>query len=317
MSLSRLRLALLSIATISCILIFYSLQLDGYNFFFRGLTPSDPAIEVPSWLIWTSSAANLRQRREIIRSTWQTLFRSVPFDARFVIGTPGEEWLPIIKQENDTYGDIIMLQSDSDDKEFATTLKPFEMCKRLKNQALVTGKKWTFVSKIDDDSFLNAALFRSDFLLPHQHANRTIISRVIQYSRPHQFPGGQLYTLTWDLVELIGKLYESMPRDVFEEAMFDVKKKKKLAKRHEDFMIADIMVQAGEEFEYVKLSDERAFDVITMGNVTEKAVNVHALKADEQYLWVAAMFDENGYRGTERDGVDLQEKLLQSSAKLE
>ena len=172
------------------------------------------------------------------------------------------------------------------------------------------------MSKIDDNSFLNAALFDGELLLPYQHASRTIIFRVIQYGRPHPFPGGQLYTLTWDLVELIACLYESVPRDRFKEAVSD-SEKAKLAKRHEDFMIADIMVEAGEEFDYVKLDNEMALDVITMGNVTDKAVNVHVLKADEQYLWAAAMFDENGYRGSKRDGVDLQEKLLQSLSKPE
>ena len=90
-----------------------------FSFSFRLLTTSDPATEELTWLILTSSAARLRQRREIIHSTWQNIFRSVPFKAYFIIGTPGPEWLPITKQENDTYDDMNMLQSHADDKEFA------------------------------------------------------------------------------------------------------------------------------------------------------------------------------------------------------
>ena len=91
-----------------------------------------------------------------------------------------------------------------------------------------------------------------------------------------------------------------MPQDTFKEAMYDGRPATKLVKRHEDYMIVDVLVEAGEEFKCIKLDEERAFDIIMMGDVSEKSVNVHRLKADEQYLWVAAMFDENGYRGTER-----------------
>ncbi|MDI1492497.1 MAG: hypothetical protein OHK93_003711 [Ramalina farinacea] len=272
----------------------------------HGEAPQKSAIEAPSWLVWTSSAAHLRQRREIIRSTWQTLYRKAEFKPYFVIGTPSVEWLPVIKQENETYGDMIMIEGHADDKEFATTLKPFETFKLFRDRAIATGKKWDFVSKIDDDSFLNAGAFRREFLLPDM--NRTIISRVIQYGRPHVFPGGQFYTLTWDLVEILTALYETTSRDL----VHDMDEQRKLKKRHEDFMIADLMLEAGEQFEYVELTDQRAFDVITMGNVTEQSINVHRMKTDEQYLWVAAMFDETGYKGTVRHGIDYEAKLRQS-----
>ena len=309
----RHRLVLSTVASICCVLIFLYLQRDSASFSLPALgIQKEPATEEPSWLIWTSSAAHLRQRREIIRSTWQTYYRNASFEPYFVIGSPGPEWLPLIQQENRTYGDMIMLEGHGDNKEFATTIKAFETVKFFRDRALITGKKWTFLSKIDDDSFLQATAFRNDFLAPHQHSKRKIISRVVQYSRPHVFPGGQFYTLTWDLVELIAHLYETTTRDLVHDMDLP---ERKLTKRHEDFMVADLMVEAGEDFDYVELSDERAFDIITEGNVTERAINPHRLKSDEQYLWLAAMFDEDGYRGSERDGINLEEKLRQSAPK--
>ena len=272
---------------------------------------SKPADYEPTWLVFTSSAAHLRQRREIIRSTWQTLYRNASFTPLFVTGNPAPEWLPLLAQENATYGDMLILDGTADDKKFATTLKPFETLKYLRDQAASTGKKWDFVSKIDDDSFLNAVKFRQEILGPNKDTKSTIISRVVQYARPHVFPGGQFYTLTWDLVERLALLYETASKEHLIRLM-NGETEKKLAKRHEDFMIADLLVQDGYKFDYIKLDDDRAFDVVAMGNVSDKSINVHRMKKDEEYLWVAAMFDESGFQGLVRDGVDYWEKLTQS-----
>ena len=137
--------------------------------------------------------------------------------------------------------------------------------------------------------------------------NRTIISRVIQYGRPHVFPGGQFYTLTWDLVEILTALYETNSRDLVHDM-----DQRKLRKRHEDSMIADLMLEAGEQFGYIDLTHQRAFDVITMEIVTEQSSNVQSMKTDEQYLWDAAIFDEISYKGTVRRGVDYEAKLRQT-----
>jgi len=312
MSQWRNGLVSLAMAAILAMLLFSHLHPLDNQYLAVLLHLKEPPTKEPTWLIWTSSAAHLRQRREIIRSTWQALYRSVPFEALFVIGTPSEEWLPVIKQENDTYGDMIMLESPGDDGEFARTLKPFEMFKYLKSHAANSGKSWNFISKIDDDSFLDAGTFRNEFLLPLQSSERTIISRVVQYGRPHAFPGGQFYTLTWDLVELVADLYENTSWNLT-QAMYDVPGKR-LAKRHEDFMVADLLIEAGERFEYAELGDERAFDILVQGNVTEKAINPHKMKTDEQYLWVAAMYDEYGFRASGRNGIILEEKLGQTSS---
>ena len=272
----------------------------------------------PTWFILVSSSAHLRQRRDIIRSTWQTYYRNVTFDARFVMGTPPDPWKEVVRRENDTFGDIIVLDSAEDDRFWAVTEKPFETFILLKNQSEATGKKYDFVSKIDDDSFLDARTFYRDFLLPNWHVPRLILGRIIQYHRLHTFPAGMFYTLSWDLTMLIADLYRSDERDLIAVMSEEDPPKPEgwhkeegvLKKRHEDYMISDLLVHAGEEFDYVRLGYDRSFNFDT-ANLTTGVVNVHDMKLDEQYLWVASMYDESGFAGKMReDGVDMQEKLM-------
>ena len=71
---------------------------------------SSPLRPPPVWLIVTVSAAKNFARRDIVRATWQSLYKtSGLFDTRFVISNPGEALLPIIEYENRTHGDLIVL----------------------------------------------------------------------------------------------------------------------------------------------------------------------------------------------------------------
>ena len=126
------------------------------------------------------------------------------------------------------------------------TLKTFETFKLFRDRAIATGKNWDFVYKIDDDSILNAGAFRRELLLPNM--SRTIISRVIQYCISRWS-----ILQTDDLVEILTALYETTSRDPVHEM-----DQRKLRKMHEDFMIANFMLEAGEQSGYIELTDQRA-----------------------------------------------------------
>src|ERR1043166_3246671 len=81
-------------------------------------------------------------------------------------------------------------------------------------------ERYLFVSKIDDDSFINARGFYNSYLVPRMNssagskelladANRTIIARRL-IRRGFDYPGGQFYTVTWDLLELLVKLQQKL-----------------------------------------------------------------------------------------------------------
>lgn len=118
----------------------------------------------PPWLLATISPAFSLQRRTLIRNTWQRLYRNdTRFATRFVIANATELWRPLIQAENETYGDIIMLPNVFEGKREANSIKPMEFFSYLVN---TTAQPWRFVSKVDDDSFLDARAFWNKFLQP-------------------------------------------------------------------------------------------------------------------------------------------------------
>jgi hypothetical protein len=240
----------------------------------------------PTWLLLTMSDARSQLRRNIIRATWQTLYPHPAFTNRFLISNPGENWMPVIEHENSTYGDLIMLGHLEESRLLANTIKQFECLKYLAESE----SQWDFMSKIDDDSFLDALSFYKEFILPRKedpsHA-RTIIARRLNHHNPdYIYPGGQFYTLSWALVPLLAQLYDKNP----------------IMDEHEDVLVGRYMYEAREPFEFVQLDNRRAFDydrenddkLAWSHNISHGAINPHSIKSDEVYLSVAALYDKSG-----------------------
>ena len=171
------------------------------------------------------------------------------------------------------------------------------------------------MSKVDDDSFVDVGTFFEEFLAPRlEEGNNTIIARYLSWAqmRPddgvdYTCPGGQFYTLSWDMVQLLVRLYEKHPIDDLME----------------DGLLGTLLHEEKYEFEFVDLEDQRAFDVHEDGHAwgmkgedlglvskMQEAVNPHKMKTDEEYLRVAALFDEGGFRGRGKKVLKLAEDSL-------
>lgn len=270
----------------------------------------------PTWLIATISAYTSQRRRNIIRATWQTLYQNPAFTTRFVIAKPSPLWRALIQHENDTYGDLIVLDHLTESAEVANTIKSVEFLKHILTTTAAQHTPWDFVSKIDDDSFLSAQRFYEEFLLPrlqqnhnqnqnqnhpHPHPtttnNATLIARrLLRPSRPFSTPGGQFYTLSWSLVHTVASTYTSSNPTPSSLA--------------EDVLIGRLLYDAQASFDFVELDDTRAFDVsdngslgrlgkdgAELGPMDEGALNPHKMKDDEMYLRVAGLFGREGFVG--------------------
>ncbi|KAK4943723.1 hypothetical protein LTR10_016820 [Elasticomyces elasticus] len=227
------------------------------------------------------SPASAQRRRNIIRATWQSMYNNEAFTMRFVISNPGEKWAGLVRHENDTYHDIIMLPNLKETAHVANTVKTMEFFTQLVAATSLSGQTWNYVSKIDDDSFLDTTAFYRDFILPRPHANATIIARDMSRfsSKAYSYPGGQFYTLTWDLVVTLAQLYAQ--NTINNEA--------------EDVLVGRLLYEGGQPWDLVKLDNDRAFDYDKSisdtskwaHKVTPDSVNPHKMKTDEMYLDVA------------------------------
>lgn len=270
----------------------------------------------PPWLIATITPVDGLQRRSVIRNTWQKLYANPDqFQARFVVANITYPWGPLIEAENATYGDIISLSNIPEDAGTANSIKTVEFFKYLVHEY---GQRFQFVSKIDDDSYLDVPRFWDKYLKhlangDEEPAN-TAIGRKLNNVGGYNwtFPGGQFYTLTWDMVEVAAEQYE-------EHGMGPV--------HHEDALIGWLLDQGGADWHLVQLPSKVAYDFgggppngprgkdskhdsdydnpwapksadlnAWSHGVGPGSINPHKMKSDYDYLRVAACFDKNGVK---------------------
>ena len=248
----------------------------------------------PRWLIATPCATSQQQRRNVIRTTWQSTYNNSLYDTRFILSKDDGLWDPIIKEENETFGDIIQLKDLDPSPETSNRIKMVEFLKYLVLEVQHgTMQKYDWVSKIDSDAFLEANSFYNHFLNSMETSNHTLIGRVSHNGGIDEFdwPGGAFYTFSWQLVEKIVHLANESP-------ITDVP---------EDVLVGRYLYDGKVKFDFVDLGEKLMFDIPVDNayfprKITNEAILVHFIKEDEQYLEVASLFDKNGYNGKQIDG---------------
>jgi beta-1,3-galactosyltransferase 1 len=261
------------------------------------------------WLILTISKVDHLQRRQIIRQSWQRIFQNdTLFDPRFVITTPEELWRPIIEIENATYGDLIILPHEHENHKWANTVKTLETLTWVLDHL----RPYTFVSKLDEDSFIDPRTFWKYWLQPRIESDTvkgTYIGRELQNRYPFHYASGQFYTMSWDYVDLVTKLWKT----------------NHITDEHEDVLTARLMYEAKVQYNLTWLPARTVFDYddhfsnhdgtawapegqdidhAQWHAVAQGAINVHQLKGDDEYLRVAACFDENGVKPVAKPNWD-------------
>lgn len=251
------------------------------------------------WLIATPMAAKSVTRRMIIRNTWQRLYRAnTPFVSKFVFGKVPDEWREYIRAENETYGDLIELVHLEENAHVANTIKSMEFFWWLSQTA---PDSYDFISKCDDDSFIDARMFWTKFLEPVRAAGKahnTTWGRTLH--RPDfQYAGGQFYTLTNDLMRSVSRIYHENPGEPTDE----------------DLYVSKLMFEGGLKWDQVDLPSTIAFDyeatdlldpdmawanegadlTVWSHAVGPESINPHKMKTDDDYLKVAACWGEDGH----------------------
>lgn len=268
--------------------------------------PHDP--EQKPWIGAVICAAWDVQRRMLIRYSWMKMFKNVPMHQRFVVSNPGPQWTAIVAAENRTFGDMIVLDHIQEDDFTANTVKTIEFYRWLRDKSPV---KYEFVSKMDTDLFVNARAYYDRKIAPRldgngtehtlrANVNHTVIGQFYYDGMHHTtFPHGAIYTVTWDVIELLPTLQD---------------------KHHtiagEDVTMAWLLMWGKQPLNFVVLSTEEKFefdwkdtrpgektawarkgtDLTSMWHAIygPNVLAVHQLKKDDDWLRAASLFTPDG-----------------------
>lgn len=274
------------------------------------------AVDNAPWLLATMSPADGIGRRILIRETWQRLYaNSSRFDMRFIISNATDLFWPYVQEENKTHGDLLMLEHLQETRKVANTIKPMEFLKALTEGQLL--RPYSFVSKIDDDTFLDATTFYDRYLAPRLKSARennmqlspSVIGKKIHGAYTWDYPAGAFYTLSWDLVCGAVAAYAFNGTQGIKD---------------EDALIGKLVADSELQFEFIGFSTREVSDYVTPeGRVWAEheeeldayyhplapgAIQVHNLKSTEHWVQVSKAFDKNGFRTSMwREHVDVNE----------
>lgn len=264
--------------------------------------PQNASLQRNPWLAAVICSAFDAERRMLIRSTWMHLYRDVPFDGRFVVSNPGPQWKDMLRAENQTFGDLIVLDHLQEDDMTANTVKTVEFYKYLVDHDL----RYDFVSKMDTDLFFNARGFWERYISPGLQDERTVGDRAVigelYYSKLHDlaFPHGSIYTYTWPMVQEVVRL-QARHRVI----------------SGEDMVAAVLLLKSRQTVRMINLKGTEKFDYDdgdargdgtpwaragTHPDATRHALwgpdalAVHQLKSEVTFRKVADAFDEGGIK---------------------
>jgi beta-1,3-galactosyltransferase 1 len=253
-------------------------------------------------------------RRQIIRSTWQKLYEnSSTTDFRFVISNPDPTWEDVLAQENATYGDLIALRHLQEISEVANSIKTVEFFKYL----TLSGqeRRWTFVTKLDDNSYLDSRQFYLEWLEPIiNNSTNELVQGIPEvkgivigkglttHGKNFIYPSGQFYTMSWDMARIMAEQQRIHNVTTFV-----------------DVLVGELLQRGQTEYKFVELPYAEAFEIAWDGTekidgkatawaedgtelnawfhpVGPSSINPHRMKEDDQYLMVTACYDLNGSR---------------------
>ena len=234
------------------------------------------------WLIATECAAKSQTRRNVIRATWQRLYKDSRFKTRFVLSDYDPLWDSLIQEENATYGDIIKLEGLDPSPKISNRIKFME----LLNYLVSRGETYSWVSKVDDDAFLEATKFYEQYLEGQSADNLTLISMKNRHEDGYAWPGGAFYTASWKLVEKLAEIHMGQQD----------------RETPEDVRVGMYLHNGKVKYEYKEMPRSEMFEIPIKGariphKITKAAILIHFLKDHDTYLEVSHLFGKQGFNG--------------------
>ena len=231
-------------------------------------------------------------RRAAIRATWATRFQNPAWECRFVIGSLRDSpWASLIKFENSTYGDIIELEDfypETADR--ANHIKMLSTYKYLVEQEKVTGRHYDFISKVDDDNWLNILPFYETWIEPRLPGGQyykldpwTVIGRPFVYGRPFAYTSGRMYTISWPIAKMLARKFAADPDRDYEESHLA-----------EDMIPEYFLYTDNIAHEFLPMEVDQAWDIGLENIVKIDTILIHCIKDDERLVEMSSIFNDRG-----------------------
>ena len=236
-------------------------------------------------------------RRDVIRATWASQYQNPAWEYRFILGNYSDStWAPVIEAENATYNDIWAIEGfTNEDWVTANQHKNVELFKYMVQNQGSHFRRYDFVSKVDDDSWVNVPIYYDLFIKPrlpggdkHQPDGLTLIGRPMKWTRPFVYPSGLMTTFSWSVIEFLAEKYIAGPRDDCQE----------------DELVGYYLYEDEPLVEFVPVELEQAWDIGIEYLIDNGTVIIHRIKDDDRFLEVATLFNEEGkWNGKFLDGL--------------
>ena len=152
------------------------------------------------------------------------------------------------------------------------------------------GRRYEFVSKVDDDNWFNIPPFYDMFIAPrlpggaeYNASALTVIGRPMVWSQPFVYASGRLYTLSWPVVEFLAHKYvQDGPEKVAQRD------------KTEDELMGVYLWEERVEHVFVPVELEQAWDIGLESVVSDTTMLIHGVKNDERLLEISEIFDGKG-----------------------
>ena len=177
-----------------------------------------------------------------------------------------------------------------DNPETANHIKAMTLYDHLVRQYKKTGRRYDFVSKVDDDNWFNIPPFFNTFIAPrlpggekYKSNGLTVIGRPMSWGKPFAYTSGRMYTVSWAVLEFLAGKFNI-------DRSFDYE----TINLAEDMLPEYFLYTDKMEHEFVPLELEQAWDIGLEYLVNNETMMIHCIKTEERILDISTMFDEGG-----------------------
>lgn len=197
----------------------------------------------------------------------------------------------MIDSENATHGDIWALEEFKHEDAFtANHIKCMELFSELVRQQKRSGRRYDFVSKVDDDNWLNIPTFYNTFIAPRLPNGEkynpdalTVIGRPMNWGKELTYTSGRMYTVSWGILEFLAEKYQENPGMDWE------------AYHLAEDMLPEYYLWANNiEHEFVPVEMLQAWDIGLENVVDDKTMLIHCIKNNKRLMEINTIFDDRG-----------------------